>query len=99
LGWFAETTLVASGLAVVAALAGRVRSIGPTARHALWLVVLIKLVTPPLVCWPWAVAWWSLDWPLLAPTAAHAALVVIPGDGAGAGDCRWPARPPEPMTL
>ena len=34
LGWFAETTLVASGLAVVAALASRFRPIGPTARHA-----------------------------------------------------------------
>ena len=34
-GWFAETTLVASGLAVIAALAGRLRSIGPAVRHAL----------------------------------------------------------------
>ena len=49
LGWIVETTLVATGLAVVAALAGRLRSIGPTARHLLWLVVLVKLVTPPLV--------------------------------------------------
>ncbi len=61
-GWFAETTLVASALAAVAALAGRVRPIGPTARHVLWLAVLVKLVTPPLVSWPWASAWRGLDW-------------------------------------
>jgi beta-lactamase regulating signal transducer with metallopeptidase domain len=64
LGWFAETTLVASGLAVVALLAGRLRSIGPTARHALWLVVLIKMMTPPLVSWPWAAPWRDLNWPI-----------------------------------
>jgi hypothetical protein len=23
-------------------------------RHALWLIVLIKLMTPPVVHWPWA---------------------------------------------
>ena len=57
LGWFLETTLVAVGLAAVAALGGRLRSVGPTARHALWLVVLVRLVTPPLFCWPWAADW------------------------------------------
>ena len=45
--WFVETTLVALGLAIVAILASRLRSIGPTARHLLWLVVLVKLMTPP----------------------------------------------------
>src|SRR5262249_38810532 len=28
---------------------------GPATRHALWLVVLVKLVTPPLLSWPWPV--------------------------------------------
>ena len=54
LGWFAETTLVAAGLALVAVIVSRLRSVGPTARHALWLVVMIKLVTPPVFSWPWA---------------------------------------------
>ena len=54
LWWFAETTLVACVLAAVAAAASRVKSLGPAARHALWLVVLLKLVTPPLVESPWA---------------------------------------------
>ncbi len=58
LGWFAETTLVASALAALAALLSKVRRLspGPAARHALWLMVMIKLVTPPLVHWPWSVA-------------------------------------------
>ena len=57
LGWFAETTLVASVLAAVAALVARVRWLapGPAARHAVWLMVMIKLVTPPLIQWPWSI--------------------------------------------
>ena len=57
LGWFVETTLVASALAILAALAARVPRLAPSpaARHALWLIVLIKMVTPPLVHWPWSV--------------------------------------------
>src|SRR5436305_965537 len=50
--WFAETTLIASILAAVALLGGRWQRIGPVGRHALWLVVLVKLVAPPIVCWP-----------------------------------------------
>src|SRR5262245_20497177 len=53
LGWFVETTLVAGVLALVAALAPRVRTLGPATRHALWLVVLVKLLTPPLLPAPW----------------------------------------------
>ncbi len=63
LGWFAETTLVAAALAAVAALVGRARPIGPTARHILWLAVLVKLLTPPLVTWPWASALRDMAWP------------------------------------
>jgi beta-lactamase regulating signal transducer with metallopeptidase domain len=63
LRWSIETTVVAAVLAALAILAGRVRrpGLGPAARHALWLVVLLKLVTPPVVHWPW-----SLPWPLVA---------------------------------
>jgi beta-lactamase regulating signal transducer with metallopeptidase domain len=57
LGWLVETTLIASALAVLAAIATRFRflSPGPAARHALWLMVMFKLVMPPLVHWPWSV--------------------------------------------
>ena len=93
LGWFAETTLVAAGLAVVAVLAGRLRPVGPTVRHALWLVVLIKLMTPPLVSWPWAVPWGELEWPIAAPMAAQALAAVD-------HDRPWSApKFPEPTSL
>jgi beta-lactamase regulating signal transducer with metallopeptidase domain len=56
--WFAETTLIGSAFAVLALLVTRIRWIarGPAARHAFWLLVLIKLVTPPLIHWPWSLA-------------------------------------------
>ncbi|MFI5454748.1 MAG: M56 family metallopeptidase [Isosphaerales bacterium] len=76
LGWFAETTIVAAGLAVVATLVSRLRPVGPTVRHALWLVVLIKLMAPPLVSWPWAMPWRDLAWPITTPVAVHTAAVV-----------------------
>ena len=62
-GWIAETTLVAAGIALVAWFASRVLASGPTVRHALWLVVLIKLVTPPLFSWPWATHGAVGEWP------------------------------------
>src|ERR1700722_17310414 len=54
LGWSAQTTLIAMVLAAVAILASRSRRLGPAARHVLWLVVMIKLVAPPVVNWPWS---------------------------------------------
>ena len=66
LWWFAETTLIAGLLAAAAALLGRRQSIGPTARHLLWLVVLIKLVMPPLVKSPWPVPRVFPSWPDIA---------------------------------
>ena len=67
--WTADAVLVASLLAVAAHLAARLQwlNLGPAARHALWLVVLLKLVTPPLVHWPWSAS-------IQTPTAlaAHA---------------------------
>ena len=70
LWWFAETTLIASGLAVLATLGGRWKRLGPEARHGLWLLVLIKLAMPPVVAWPWALPG---GWP--APVESGAAVV------------------------
>jgi beta-lactamase regulating signal transducer with metallopeptidase domain len=87
--WVAETTLVAMVLALVALLAARWRRLSPAARHALWVVVLVKLMTPPLVHWPWSRAW-------LPPaedrvTANAAAPVVAPSP-------HVPAVPDEPSA-
>ena len=60
--WFAETTIVAGVLALVAIALSKSRRIAPSLRHTLWLVVLIKFVTPPIVAWPWATQWHPLDW-------------------------------------
>ena len=74
LWWFAQTTLIAGGLAVVATLAGRWKRLGPEARHVLWLVVLLKFVTPPIVAWPWGV---PNAWPArVDPSPAVPAVVV-----------------------
>jgi beta-lactamase regulating signal transducer with metallopeptidase domain len=43
--------VLASGIAVAAALTARATK-RPALAHALWLLVLLKLVTPPLVSWP-----------------------------------------------
>ena len=100
LGWFAETTLVASGLAVVAILAGRHRSIGPTARHALWLVVLIKMMTPPLVSWPWAAPWRDLEWPVTSVEVVSTSASVGESNRDCDGDrCPTSPRLAEPISL
>jgi beta-lactamase regulating signal transducer with metallopeptidase domain len=57
MGWLlAQNVVMAAALAGVAAVVCRLRRVGPVARHALWLVVLIKLVTPPVLVLesPWA---------------------------------------------
>ena len=53
LWWLAETTMMAAILAVVAALIGRRLRPRPAVMHALWLVVLLRLLAPPLFAWPW----------------------------------------------
>jgi beta-lactamase regulating signal transducer with metallopeptidase domain len=52
--WLFQNVVFTAGLALAVAMICRIGSIGPVARHALWLVVLVKFVTPPLVVWPWS---------------------------------------------
>ena len=47
--WTAQNLVIASLLAAGVWVLCRVKRIGPTARHAMWVVVLVKLLTPPLV--------------------------------------------------
>jgi beta-lactamase regulating signal transducer with metallopeptidase domain len=56
LWWLAETTLVAAALTGAAALLCRRFRPRPAVRHALWLAVLVKMLTPPLLAWPWPAA-------------------------------------------
>src|SRR5262245_3671974 len=53
LWWLAHNTVTASILALAVLVLCRVWSFRPSIRHALWLVVLLKLIAPPFVAWPW----------------------------------------------
>ena len=50
-GW---NIVLAAALAIAVAVAGRLRAVRnrPGLRHALWLLVLLKLITPPLIPLP-----------------------------------------------
>ena len=78
LWWFAETTLIAGILAGAAALCGRLRTISSTARHLLWLVVLIKLIMPPVIQSPWALPSPLAFWPELEAGTASPQVSSLP---------------------
>ncbi|MSR59636.1 MAG: M56 family metallopeptidase [Planctomycetaceae bacterium] len=63
--WIIQSTLFAAVLALAVSAACRTRRFVPAVRHALWLIVLIKLVTPPIVALPVSllpIAWPDFDW-------------------------------------
>lgn len=80
----------ATALALVALVVGRVVR-RPAARHALWVLVLVRLVLPPV---------WTVPLPTLGADAPPAGIVstlvdpIIPGPW---GDEDWPA-PPAPSV-
>jgi beta-lactamase regulating signal transducer with metallopeptidase domain len=81
--WVAETTVVTAIMAIAALAIGRKRSLSPSIRHALWLVVLVKFVTPPVVAWPWAFDVRRLEWPAAWHATTAPAVVaerLSPGD-------------------
>ena len=98
LWWFAETTLVAAILALVAGIVGRLPRVGPSARHVLWLVVLIKLVMPPVVKSPWTVSlpkeWWSggVEAAAFGSACSPGNLVALAGLGVCRISVRWRSR-------
>jgi beta-lactamase regulating signal transducer with metallopeptidase domain len=53
LWWLAQNTVSAALLALAVMVVGRVCNPRPSLRHALWLIVLLKLFAPPVVVWPW----------------------------------------------
>jgi beta-lactamase regulating signal transducer with metallopeptidase domain len=53
LWWLTQNTVMAAVLVGLVVLACRVCRFRPAVRHALWLLVLLKLVAPPLLPWPW----------------------------------------------
>lgn len=51
--WLVQHVVATTVFASLVALVCRLMRLGPVAQHALWLLVLIKFVTPPMVEWPW----------------------------------------------
>lgn len=52
--WIFQNLVTTAALAALVWTICRFTRIGPVARHALWVLVLVKFITPPLVVWPWA---------------------------------------------
>jgi beta-lactamase regulating signal transducer with metallopeptidase domain len=53
LWWYLQTAVTAACLVPFVVLACRLFRNRPAVQHALWLIVLIKLLTPSFVVWPW----------------------------------------------
>jgi len=47
--------LVVTFLVLVVSLVCRLTRLAPAAQYVLWLVVAVKLMTPPIVTWPWSI--------------------------------------------
>jgi beta-lactamase regulating signal transducer with metallopeptidase domain len=70
LWWLLQNTITIGVLVAIVALLSRRLRTRPALEHALWLIVLVKFVTPPIVIWPWPVrsvavfvdSWHSADW-------------------------------------
>ncbi len=59
--WIASVSWQLALLVCLAAIAGRVaRAASPRLRHALWLLVLVKVFLPPGLATPWSVGQWAI---------------------------------------
>jgi beta-lactamase regulating signal transducer with metallopeptidase domain len=65
--WMAQNFVMTAVLAGCVWAICRIRRVGPAAQHALWLVLLVKLITPPVVSWPWALSRESVVAPASVP--------------------------------
>jgi beta-lactamase regulating signal transducer with metallopeptidase domain len=52
--WLIENSIIVAAALPIVWLVGRCRSTRPAELHLLWLVLLVKLVTPPVAQWPLA---------------------------------------------
>ena len=52
--WLLQTTFTVAVLIAIVAAASRFLQQWPAVQHALWVIVLLKMFTPPLISWPWA---------------------------------------------
>src|SRR5262249_25097817 len=95
-----NNALLATVLALVAAVVGRCCR-RPAVRHGLWLLVLLKLVTPPLlpVALPWPVTPPPGEGPVLTANLIRPEVDAAPADGDGvAAETVPPPLPPVPVA-
>ena len=87
-GFVLQTVFIAGLLSLIVVVAGRMFRLSPAVRFGLWLVVLLKLLTPPVVEWPWDAARlfpeamtqvWVAEAPLPEPSPSMES-IVIPAD-------------------
>lgn len=52
--WILQHLVIVTALALAVYVSSRAFRLSPAVRHALWVVVLIKLMMPPVIVWPWA---------------------------------------------
>ncbi|HZZ27978.1 MAG TPA: M56 family metallopeptidase [Pirellulales bacterium] len=72
LWWLGQNTIAVGVMVPFALLMCRLFRNRPAVQHVLWLVVLLKLVMPPIVSWPWSIqqvrnSIWSI--PATAPVS------------------------------
>ncbi|MFA6244936.1 MAG: M56 family metallopeptidase, partial [Candidatus Hydrogenedentales bacterium] len=51
--WLMQNALSAAGLMLCAFVIERMFRLSPSTQHVLWLLVVIRLIAPPLPLWPW----------------------------------------------
>ncbi len=84
LWWAGQNTITVAVMIPFVAVACRLFRHRPAVRHALWVVVLLKFVTPPVVSWPWTAAevrealWQAPATP--SPAAPDALVVPVGGE-------------------
>ena len=86
--WLLYNALCAVPLVIVALIARRLRFVSPTVEHVLWLLVLVRLVLPPMP---------ELQ---VVPAAASAAAGVVGSHQEGWGNelVAWDERAPSATT-
>src|SRR5262245_41438844 len=100
LWWLVQNTVAVALMIPFVLVACRVFRNRPAVQHVLWLVVLLKFVTPPVVSWPWTIdnvneaIWTTAASP--SPVTVVAASDFPPGD---ADDPRGPDDLVPPQDL
>lgn len=53
--WPGQHLLITTALAAIVFVICRIVRLSPSARHLLWLIVLCRLMVPPVATWPWSI--------------------------------------------